>query len=232
MSSPSPVRAPQHVLSLLDRLHALSTSQEPDVNNALASVSDLRRSDPTASVLKINELMLDKFVALDKEKCEFVYSLLLATGAKNVVEAGTSFGVSTIYLALAVGENSSEGKVIATEKESVKAARAREHWNEAGKLVTDHVELREGDLLETLKEGLPEIDALLLDIWTPLALPTLKLVQPRMRPGAVVITDNTISVAHLYKDFLEYVRAPNSPFINITLPFPSGLEMSVFRPHS
>ena len=93
-----------------------------------------------------------------------------------MVEAGTSFGVSTIYLALAVGQNVSSGKaslgatttagkVIATEKEHDKAVRAREYWKEAGDEVEPWIELREGDLLETLKvEGMPEeIDMLLLD---------------------------------------------------------------------
>jgi len=84
--------------------------------------------------------MLDKFIALDEDKCHFVYQLLCATGATHVVEAGTSFGVSTIYLALAVGRNvggvPGKGKVIATEKESQKAERAREHWREAGETVS------------------------------------------------------------------------------------------------
>jgi predicted O-methyltransferase YrrM len=116
--------------------------------------------------------MRDKFVALERDKCEFIYLLARAMGVKNVVEAGTSFGVSTIYLALAVGQNVARGdrkvggKVIATEKESSKAARAREHWKEAGEEVERWIELREGDLLETLKveEGIPEeVDMLLLD---------------------------------------------------------------------
>jgi predicted O-methyltransferase YrrM len=116
--------------------------------------------------------MRDKFVALETDKCEFIYLLARAMGVKNVVEAGTSFGVSTIYLALAVGQNVKQGrgdvkrKVIATEKEPSKAVKAREHWKEAGEEVEPWIELREGDLLETLKikEGMPnEIDMLLLD---------------------------------------------------------------------
>lgn len=61
-----------------------------------------------------------------------IYQLILATGAKNIIEAGTIYGVSTIYLALAVGRNSPNGKVIATEKEPEKVLRAKEHWLEAG----------------------------------------------------------------------------------------------------
>lgn len=119
--------------------------------------------------------MRDKFVALEPEKCELVYLLARAAGAVTIVEAGTSFGVSTVYLALAAGQNArlkngngdggAKGMVIATEKEPSKAARAREHWKEAGREVEEVIELREGDLLETLaREDMPEVvDLLLLD---------------------------------------------------------------------
>lgn len=64
----------------------------------------------------------------------------------------------------------------------------------------------------------------------PLALPTLKLVLPRMRPGAVIIIDNTVSAAHMYEELLNFLRAPGSPFTNLTLPYSNGLEMSVYLP--
>jgi len=44
----------------------------------------------------------DKLVALDRDKAEFCYALCRSLGARQVVEAGTSHGVSTLYLAAAV----------------------------------------------------------------------------------------------------------------------------------
>lgn len=85
------------------------------------------------------------------------------------MEAGTSFGVSTIYLALAVAENAkrvsatTKPRVIATEKEESKAELARAHWAKAGRQVEDVIELRVGDLRETLTEDLGTVDFLLLD---------------------------------------------------------------------
>ncbi|KAJ9495981.1 hypothetical protein H2202_008503 [Exophiala xenobiotica] len=221
--TPTPVKAPAHVLSLLNRLHKLSSDQEEAIK-----AEDYKPEG-------LDNFMRDKFIALDQDKCEFVYQVCLAINAKNIVEAGTSFGVSTIYLALAVFNNTKSGTappgtVIATEWEKSKAHKAREHWREVGDEITKCIDLREGDLLETLKDGLPEVDLLLLDIWAPLALPVLKLVQPRMRRGAVVIVDNTISSAARYKDLLAYLRASDSGFTNLTLPYTKGLEVSVYMP--
>ncbi|XHF96460.1 hypothetical protein AWENTII_000096 [Aspergillus wentii] len=178
--------------------------------------------------------MRDKFIALDQDKSQFIYQLARSINAKTIVEAGTSYGVSTIYLALAVSANlaatGGEGRVIATENEPEKARQARQNWELCGDVVSGVVELREGDLRETLKGDVGVVDLLLLDIWTPMALPTLKLIQPRMRHGAVVIADNTIKGARGYEDLLNYLRAPDSGFTNLTLPYTNGLEMSVYLP--
>ncbi|OJJ29732.1 hypothetical protein ASPWEDRAFT_63264 [Aspergillus wentii DTO 134E9] len=241
MSLPSPVKAAPHILQLLSQLHETSLKQEATISDKkkvfssdiLGDFEDKQASNPKDD---FDRLMLDKFIALDQDKCEFTYQLIHAMGATNIVEAGTSFGVSTIYLALAVaGTKTATGKsgiVIATEKEKEKAAIARQYWAQCGPAVEQEIDLREGDLLETLKEGLPQVDLLLLDIWAPLSLPTLKTVLPRLRPGAVVLTDNTISGAKGYADLLAYLRAPENGFFNQTLPFTNGFEMSVYRPES
>ncbi len=147
------VQATPRTISLLHDLHTQALTEPPYL-----SVD----SQPQSAAL-------DRFVALEPDKCALVYLLLRANGARFVVEAGTSFGVSTIYLALAVSQNAlaqgtAQGRVIATENEPAKAKRAREHWAAAGDPVQDWIELREGDLRETLKADLPEtVDFLLLD---------------------------------------------------------------------
>lgn len=178
-SSPATVVASPKVQQLLQRLHALSETQEKSLSQLFFYASRLVRFLIFGEIWSAaaEEHMKDKFVALEADKCRFIYLLARSLGACNVVEAGTSFGVSTIYLALAVGQNVAQGKaslgastiagkVIATEKEHLKAVRAREYWKEAGDEVEPWIELREGDLRETLKveDGMPqEIDMLLLD---------------------------------------------------------------------
>ncbi|KAL4898857.1 hypothetical protein BDW74DRAFT_126457 [Aspergillus multicolor] len=240
MSTPSPIDAPEHILQLLAKLHRISLEQEAAISDNGKVFSSEILGDLEDKVGGLNSksafdrLMLDKFIALDEDKCQFLYQLINAMGATNVVEAGTSFGVSTIYLALAVAQTKAAtgkpGVVVATEKEAEKAVVARKYWAECGEVVTEQIDLREGDLLETLKTGLPQIDLLLLDIWSALSLPTLKTIQPYLRHGAVVLTDNTISGAKGYADLLAYLRDTQNGFRNMTLPFTNGFEMSVYLP--
>ena len=68
-------------------------------------------------------------------------------------------------------------------------------------------------------------------VWGATALPALKLMQHRLRAGAVVIAaNNTASRALVYKQVLEYLRDPNGPFTHVTLPYTHGLDMSVYLP--
>ncbi|ODU07279.1 MAG: hypothetical protein ABS81_01930 [Pseudonocardia sp. SCN 72-86] len=178
--------------------------------------------------------LADKLVALAPSKAELCYLLCRAIGARRIVEAGTSYGVSTIYLASAVRDTVArtpelgDAVVVGTEHEPAKVAAARENLRRAG---VDHlVDIREGDLRKTLVDldgiGGP-IDFMLVDIWIPMALPALELVTPHLRPGALVVCDNVVSGRKQYADYLGYVRDPNGPFRSVTVPGQGGLEISM-----
>jgi predicted O-methyltransferase YrrM len=175
------------------------------------------------------KLLSDKLVALDPEKAALCYLLCRSLNARRVVEAGTSYGVSTIYLACAVRDNTGPagepGMVIGTEHEPAKAAAARRHFEEAG--VAGFIDLREGDLRVTLKEIDGPVDFLLVDIWIPMARPALDLVAPKLRPGAIVLCDNVSRYEREYADYLSLVRNPQNGFRSLTLPMSGGLELSV-----
>jgi predicted O-methyltransferase YrrM len=189
---------------------------------------------------RTHEFLRDKLIALDRAKAEFCYYVCRALRARRVVEAGTSFGVSTLYLAAAVRDNLhhaapahvNEGDhpiVIGTEHEPEKARMARGHFAEAG--LSSLIDLREGDLRETLKEVPGPIDFMLIDIWTPMARPALELIAPRLREGAVVICDNTQQFREAYRDYFEFVHDSRNGLRTMTLPFEGGLEFTVRTPH-
>src|SRR6266566_1107252 len=124
---------------------------------------------------EIRRFRSDKLVALDRGKAEFCYQVCRANDARRIVEVGTSYGVSTLYLAAALRDNiravAGEGVVIATEYEPKKAAAARAHFAEAG--LSGFIDLRQGDLRETLRQIGGPVDFVLVDIWIPMARPAL-----------------------------------------------------------
>jgi predicted O-methyltransferase YrrM len=214
--------------ALLTRLHAQSSGQAQALDEDFSLRSRGNTREPYIDI-NAKEFLADKLVALDRDKAEFCYALCRSLGAKRVVEAGTSYGVSTLYLAAAVRDNcdanSGTGVVIGTEHEPVKAMAARKHAAEAG--LSAFIDLREGDLRETLKNIGGPVDFMLVDIWTPMARPALELVAPHLRKGAIVICDNTGDARNDYRDYFKFINAPASGFRTMTLPFAGGLEFSV-----
>jgi predicted O-methyltransferase YrrM len=213
---------------LLSRLHAQSSGQARALDDFFSARS--RTGEPLAAVdAEARDFLADKLVALDRDKAEFCYALCRSLGAVRVVEAGTSYGVSTLYLAAAVRDNSAaggaKGVVIGTEHEPAKAKIARAHAAEAG--LAAFIDLREGDLRETLKDVGGPVDFMLVDIWTPMARPALERVAPHLRTGAIVICDNTADARNDYRDYFEFIHSPSSGLRTLTLPFAGGLEFSV-----
>ncbi len=210
--------------NLLERLHMQSEAQTPALMAFVQDHGFRSVSGTDADVAKGRAFWADKMVALEPIKARFCYSLCRALNAKRIVECGTSFGVSTLYLAAAIRDNGG-GTVIATEYEPAKAAIARAHFAQAG--LSEVVDLREGDLRETLKRIEGPVDFLLMDIWTPLARPAIELVGPHLRKGAVVVADNTDTYRIAYGEYFAYINDPANGFSTMTLPFDGGLEMSV-----
>ena len=215
--------------AVLERLHAASERQDSELGRYFGRRAEEGSLDWRALDADAHGFLADKLVALEPEKALFCHQLCRALRAKRVVEAGTSYGVSTLYLAAAVRDNAladgARGVVVATEYEPAKAAAARAHFAEAG--LADWIELREGDLRETLRDLEGPIDFALIDIWTELARPALERIAPRLGRGAAVVADNTIAFRDAYEDFFAFVRDPANGLRSLTLPYPGGLELIV-----
>ena len=163
--------------------------------------------------------MKDFHLAVSPETGTMLYMLARATKAHTIVEFGTSFGVSTLHLAAALRDNGG-GRLISTEFELSKVARARENLTAAG--LSDLVEIREGDALDTLARDLPEtIDLVLLDGAKPLYPKVLSLIEKHLRVGALIVADN----ADWCPDYLSRVRSPNGGYLSV--PFAADVELSM-----
>ena len=207
------------VQALADRLNAQSVAQEAETGAWFSERAKMGELSWDGLDEKSHRYMADKLVALEPAKAEFCYLICRALLATRVVEVGTSFGVSTLYLADAVRANGG-GVVIGTEHEPAKAAAARANFAAAG--LADLIDLR-----ETLKVIEGPVDFVLMDIWTEMARPAIELIAPHLRPGAVVVADNTTQVRHAYGKFFEFVEDPANGLSTMTLPFDGGLEFCV-----
>ena len=163
------------------------------------------------------------YIPVSPEGGRLLYALVRAARPSTVVEFGTSFGISTIHLAAAVRDNGA-GRVISTELNTAKAAQARANLAEAG--LSDWVTILLGDARQTLATVDAPVGFVLLDGWKNLYLPVLKLLEPRLTPGALILADNTVSMAEEMPDYLAYIRDPAHGYLSIPFPESDGLEIT------
>ena len=157
-------------------------------------------------------------LAVSRETGTLIYMLARSSGARSIVEFGTSFGISTLHLAAALRDNGG-GQLITSEFEPSKVLRARENLKAGGLL--DLVEIREGDALQTLRSDLPDtIDLLLLDGAKALYSDILNLIEERLRPGALIVADN----ADYCPEYLARVRSLANGYLSTQ--FSEDVELS------
>lgn len=204
---------------LIERLYAqANAATSPD----LASVPEAERNrlmHSKTEYLALYTLLKDLWLPVSRDTGTLLYMLARSTKAQAIVEFGTSFGLSTLFLAAALRDNGG-GVLIGSEFEPSKIALARDHFNEGG--VSDLIEIREGDALVTLASGLPpSVDLLLLDGAKTLYGDVLKLVEKHLRPGALIVADNT----NYCPEYLAHVRSPHNGYLSV--PFADDIELSI-----
>jgi len=172
------------------------------------------------------QAMKEFYIPISPEQGRFLYLTARAIGARTAVEFGTSFGISTIYLAAAIKDNGG-GIVIGTEIEPSKHDEACANIARAG--LSEYVDVRLGDALETLREVPEPVDLVLMDGWKELYMPVLELVKPRLRAGAVVLGDNIFTFRKSLQPYVDYMQCGDNGFDSTTLHIADGFEYSVFR---
>ena len=190
------------IINTLNRLHNEASSQGFTILKGL-SKGIFRKLKP--------EDMEEAYIAISRQQGQFLFDLLVQNNAKHIVEFGTSFGISTIYLGAAAERTN--GKVITTELLASKCKIANQNFKQAG--LENIIELREGDAMETLKNINDGIDFLLLDGWNDLYLPLLQLLEPKFKKGTLIYTDNASFKSA--KPFLNYIQANSQKYKSVRL---------------
>jgi predicted O-methyltransferase YrrM len=207
------------VEDVLNRLHTLAdTGDDRIMQQVRENNPDWRNASPEEKARMFRSIL----TPVSRENGRFLYSVARSISAKRIVEFGTSYGVSAIYLAAALRDNGG-GLLVGTELETGKVAKAAQHVAEAG--LSQMVEIRAGDALQTLRHFSGDIDLLFLDGWKGLYLDVLHLVSGNLHEGSVVLADD-LDIAQV-APYLDYVRNPASGFVSVMLPLDEGIEYSV-----
>ena len=205
-----------NVATVLDRMYTESKNQ--------MSLLRARRDqfDRPMTTAERTEAMSEFYIPVTPEAGRLLYALVRATRPTTVVEFGMSFGISAIHLAAAVRDNGA-GRVVTTELSATKIAAAKKTFAETG--LDDVITILEGDALATL-EGLDgPVEFVLLDGWKDLYLPVIKLLEPRLSTGALIVADNT-SAADT-GPYLDIVRNPDNGYTSFNFLVREGDSMEI-----
>ncbi|WP_437947588.1 class I SAM-dependent methyltransferase [Sorangium sp. So ce296] len=212
------------IQSILDRLFQDADSGDPSI---IARVrGDWERRGPSPDAEGLAHMFADAYLPVSRDVGRLLHLLAFAARARTVVEFGTSFGISTLFLAAALRDGGG-GRVIGSEMHPEKVRRARNNLDESG--LGDLVEIREGDALVTLRDVEGPIDFVLLDGWKNLYLPVLRMLEPRLRRGALIVADDLDIAPDDLRPYLEYVRGAGSGYGSVEVPLGDRLEVSCWH---
>ena len=164
----------------------------------------------------------EDFWNVSRENGEFLNFLAQAVGARRVLEVGTSNGYSALWFAQAVARTG--GHVDSIEADRGRHAEAQRNVAASG--MGDLITLHHGDALQIIATLDGPYDLVFLDADKPQYLAYARLALPRLRPGGLLIGDDTTSLADRMRDYLEFVHtAPGLRTIDLALD--DGLTLSV-----
>jgi predicted O-methyltransferase YrrM len=155
----------------------------------------------------------------------FLHSLILAKRPARILELGTSYGYSTVFLADAARQVG--GRLVTLELSDYKQAYARNMIAQAG--LSAVVDFKLGDAVTLIKADAGTFDFVLLDIWKELYVPCLNAMYPKLANQAIIAADNMIEPAIVRADAQKYRTAVRQmpDLQSVLLPIGSGIELSI-----
>jgi predicted O-methyltransferase YrrM len=162
--------------------------------------------------------------AVGPETGQLLNILARSQDRPTILELGTSFGYSGIWLAEAA--RAAGGRLITMELHDYKSVFAREMAEKAG--LSEYIDFRVGDAVEMIHHLSVGIDFVLVDLWKDLYLPCLDAFFPKLNPGAIIVADNISPGRPDVWPYVEAVRA-KPEMASVMLPVGQGIEISRFK---
>jgi predicted O-methyltransferase YrrM len=185
----------------------------------------MNRLPPDEVMRRIDEFL----ISIGPDTGTLLNVLIKAARAQTILELGTSYGHSTIFLAEAA--RASGGRVISVDVSADKQRYAREQLAAAN--LESFVELRTGDARDIIVSLPNSLDFVLIDLWKDLYIPCFDLAYPKLSAGAFLAADNIIYPEFSRNDMAAYRRHVRAkPGVeSVLLPVGSGIELSRFAPN-
>ncbi|HEY2775922.1 MAG TPA: O-methyltransferase [Candidatus Binatia bacterium] len=163
-----------------------------------------------------------RMLNITPETGRLLWILVVSTGARRILEVGTSNAYSTIWLADAA--RGVGGRVTTLEANADKVVQARDNLESAG--LSSFVEIVQGPAAETIAalDGL--FDLVFLDADRASYLRYLELVLPKLKTGGLLVADNATSHAEELGDYLSRVKSHTGLF-SVTIPVGNGEEITI-----
>jgi len=159
------------------------------------------------------------------EAARFLHSLVVARAPRTILELGTSYGYSTLFLADAA--RICGARVITVDLDPAKQAYAADMLDRAG--LGGIVEFRSGDAIAIVDADPGPFDFVFLDIWKDLYVPCFEAVYPKLSDEAVLATDNMVYPEGARESARALRAAINAkPDLQTALlPIGQGIELTV-----
>lgn len=164
-------------------------------------------------------------LAIDPAQGRLLYSLVLANKPNVVIEYGTSFGISSLYIAQALKKNNI-GKLYGSEIESEKIDVAKRNLEQCH--LESLVDIKQGDVLQTFKSFEHTIDMIFMDGFPKLNYDILKMLEPKMAPGCMIVTDDVYLFGKEMKQYLNYLST-SAMYSHQVINLSDGMAISVLQ---
>jgi predicted O-methyltransferase YrrM len=199
------------VCSVLEQYHRRMEAERPRMRSAMEAG-------------KFREIIDEMLLPVGPESGQVINVLAKSLKNPRILELGTSYGYSGIWLAEAA--RASGGRLVTMELSESKSAYAREMSEKAG--LATFVDFRVGDAVKMIGELPHGIDFVLVDLWKDLYVPCLEAFYPKLNPGAIIVSDNMIEPAVEHEAVMRYQHAirAKAKMTSILVPVGSGLEIS------